>query len=166
MTYPFLTPLASCHPGIEDTIFKFVSICSLGIAESAATKPRRYHPARADLATACASASTKGRLASLRTIEKRSKPRTQQTLFEPLETKHKRESTFERTSVTETQLQDQCHRDRAPPAGPPRSREVSSRARASSPRVPRFPPSQVPLTVNPTPRQSIVDSLFNAPPRL
>ena len=106
MTYPFLTPLASCHPGIEDTIFKFVSICSLGIAESAATKPRRYHPARADLATACASASTKVRLASLRTIEKLNKPRTQQALFEPLETKHRRESTFERTSVTETQLQD------------------------------------------------------------
>ena len=106
MTYPFLTPLASCHPGIEDTIFKFVSICSLGIAEFAATKPRRYHPARADLATACASASTKVRLASLRTIEKLNKPRTQQALFEPLETKHRRESTFERTSVTETQLQD------------------------------------------------------------
>ena len=68
MTYPFRTPLVVCHPGILATIFKFDSTCCLGMAASAARKPRWYHLPSAAFAAACASASTNGLLANRRPI--------------------------------------------------------------------------------------------------
>ena len=68
MIYAFCAPFALCHPGMAATILWFDSICSLGMASSAAKNPRWYNFSSAILAAACASASTNRRLVSRRPI--------------------------------------------------------------------------------------------------